>query len=243
MPHRMRPKAPIMRFQSLLAVVAMATSLAACGQSNSPSTRLDSSARVADVASRRECLVAGAEALEALTEHAAAAPIASLEAETIGAAERASACQQNLPDGPAAELERIIQRIGEFRVDHDRTALALSAVEGYRILVSAQVRSASDIPLEVALLDYAGFRYQASVRADTPLWSEARLALDFADARWRTVSGRISDTSLKYSFVADLAAMRHALDASDAAAAQSAAAIELDSVDTLEQYFSSAHAR
>ena len=193
---------------------------------------------MAGAASSRECLAAGAEAFEALTEHAAAAPVASLEAETIGASERASACQNNLPDVQAAELARIIGRLGEFGVGHDRTALALSAVEGYRILVSAQARSASDIPLEVALLDYAGFRYQACVRAETPLWNEAGLALDFAEAQWRAVSSRISDTALKSSFVADLAAMRSALEASAAVAAQNAVAVELDRVDALEQYFS-----
>ena len=94
------------------------------------------------------------------------------------------------------------------------------------------------MPLEVALLDYAGFRYQASVRAQTPLWSEARLALDFAEAQWRAISSRISDNALKSSFVADLAAMRAALEASDASAAQNAVAVELDRVDALEQYFS-----
>jgi hypothetical protein len=226
-----------MSFQNSLTLVVIAAVLAACGQSNSSPTSQDSSA-VVDAASSQECLAAGAEAFEALTEHAAAAPVASLEVEAIGAVERASACQRNLPEDQAAELAQINARVGEFRVGHDRTALALSAVEGYRILVSAQVRSASDMPLEVALLDYAGFRYQASVRAQTPLWSEARLALDFAEAQWRAISSRISDNALKSSFVADLAAMRAALEASDASAAQNAVAVELDRVDALEQYFS-----
>lgn len=232
-----------MSFQTSFAAVAIAMGLAACGQSNSPQTGPESGVLAVDATSSQECLAASAEAFEALTERAATAPVAGLEVETVGAAERASACQNNVPDGQAAELARIIGRIGEFRVGHDRTALALSAVEGYRILVSAQARSASDIPLEVALLDYAGFRYQASVRAETPLWSEAGLALDFAEAQWRSVAGRVSDNSLKSSFVADLAAMRSALEASDAAAAQNAVAVELDRVDALEQYFTPAPAQ
>jgi len=212
--------------------------LTACGAPASTQPQQDGSAAAVDATLNRACLGEGAEAFETLTEHAAAAPLASLETEARGAAERASTCQNQLPDVQAAELARIIARIGEFQTGHDRTALALSAVEGYRILVSAQARSASDIPLEVALLDYAGFRYQAGVRAETPLWNEARLALDVAEAQWRAVSTRISDNALKSSFAADLAAMRHALEASDVPTAQIAVAVELDRVDALEQYFS-----
>jgi hypothetical protein len=223
-------------------LLCAAASLASCSPappaqptaaaSNSVNARAADSAAVA-----RECIAAGAEALETLTEHAAATPAANLEAEARSTSTRVMACANALPTRQASELTQIIQRVDEFQTDHDRTRLALSAVEGYRVLVSAQIRGARDIPLEVALLDYAGFRYQASVRSATPLWSEARQAIDFADEQWSTLAARISDDGLKASFGAELNAMRRAVEATNVAEAQRASSTELDRVDELEQYF------
>lgn len=223
--------------QRSLAALAIAACLSACGQSGTPGAKVDKSANATPAPALTECLSANAEAFEALTEHAAAAPIASLESETAQTIASATACRQALTDAQASELAQIIHRLGAFKAAHDRTAFALSAVEGYRIFVSTQPRNVRDVPLEIALLDYAGFRYQASVRASPPLWSESGLALDFADAQWRAVSGQISDSRLASSFEADLAAMRNALQSSDAAAAQKAVTVELDHVDLLEQHF------
>jgi hypothetical protein len=115
--------------------------------------------------------------------------------------------------------------------------LALAAVEGYRILVSAQTRGVGDTPLEVALLDYAGFRFQAGAHAATPLWVDMRQALTVADEAWRGVGPRVGDAKLNADFGAQLEAMRAALEASDTLAAQRAVATELDQVDLLEAYF------
>lgn len=183
------------------------------------------------------CLVAGAEAFETLTERAISAPSAQLEAEARRGASQARACEADLSPSQFSALQPIIQRIGEFPQTHDRSQLALNAVEGYRVLVSAQARSASDTPLAVALLDYAGFRYRADVLAAPPRWDDARQAVDFADAQWRTLAPQLSDAALKAAFDADIRALRGAVSAADVAAAERAANVELERVDALEQYF------
>ena len=119
----------------------------------------------------------------------------------------------------------------------DRATLAFAAVEGCRPLATAQPRGNADAPLPVALLDYSGFRYRAGLISSPPLWSEMRLALDFADGQWRAIAGDVADAALHSSFAGDLAAMRKALDRSNAAAARSAVAAQLDRVDALETYF------
>ena len=183
------------------------------------------------------CLVAGAEAFETLTEHALSAPSAPLEAEARRVASHALACEADPSPSQFSALQPIIQRIGNFPQTHDRSQLALNAVEGYRVLVSARARSASDPPLAVALLDYAGFRYQADVLSTPARWDDARQAVDFADAQWRTLAPQISDAALKAAFDANIQALRAAVSAADVAAAQRAANVELERVDALEQYF------
>ena len=41
--------------------------------------------------------------------------------------------------------------------------IAIAAVEGYRVLVSS-VAPGANVPTEVNLLDYAGFRYDAGLK-------------------------------------------------------------------------------
>lgn len=231
----------VLRVTTALAVAAMG--LAACGPNGSPRV---GGAPITDAAALgastepqvRACIISGAEAFEVLTEHAAATPFADLNAESEAAVRLAETCQSGLSADQASELGQIIRQVAEFSANQDRVGLALNAVEGYRVLVTSLVRGSADTPLGVALLDYAGFRYQASVSAPTPLWSEAKLAMEFADQQWRTLSGSVSDIQLRAAVASDLKAMRRAIDLSDAPGAQRAATIELDRVDALEAHFS-----
>lgn len=173
-----------------------------------------------------------------LTEGAAASPISKLDADARGAVATARACQSTLNEAQASALNASIGRIESFAIGRNRTDLALAAVEGYRVLVSAQVRTATDMPLEVALLDYAGFRYQAGAASTPPLWDDMRQAVEVAEQQWRSVAPRISDPAIKTQFSSDLAALRIAVDRSDVAAARTAAVSELAHVDLLERHFS-----
>lgn len=230
-----------LRVAIVLAVAA--TGLGACGPNGSPRVGVasitDEAVSGASAASRiRACTVAGAEAFEVLTEHAATTPLADLNTESEAAIRLAKTCQSGLSADQASALGQIIRKIGEFAVSQDRVGLALNAVEGYRVLASSLVRGPADTPLGVALLDYAGFRYQASVSAPAPLWNEAKLATEFADQQWRTLSSSVSDIQLRAAFESDLEAMRRAIELSDAPGARRAATNELDRVDALEAHFS-----
>jgi hypothetical protein len=230
-----------LRIATALAVAA--TGLAACGPNGSPRAGVasiaDKPVSGAGAESRiHACVVAGAEAFEVLTEHAALMPLADLNTEAKAAVSLAKTCQSSLSADQASELSQIIGKVGEFAANQDRVRLALNAVEGYRVLVSSLVRGPADTPLGVALLDYAGFRYQASVSAPAPLWNEAKLAMEFADQQWRTLSSSVSDIQLRAAVTSDLEAMRRAMEISDAPAAQRAATNELDRVDALEAHFS-----
>jgi len=183
------------------------------------------------------CATAVAESFESLTEHAAKAPFARLLSETRATSSKAQECARIVAGPIVAQTNQVAAAILRSGGDRDRTALALSAVEGYRLFVSAPPRGANDIPLEVALLDYAGFRYQAAAHASPVLWTEMSKAVEFADQQWHAVSSRIADGKLQSSFAADLAAMRSAVQTTNAKHAKRAVAVELQNVDALEQFF------
>ncbi|NOT39516.1 MAG: hypothetical protein HOP13_03400 [Alphaproteobacteria bacterium] len=191
----------------------------------------------ANVAGQQPCLVAGAEALETLTEHAARAPAERLVVEARAAATTSRGCEGALALTQGLELTQVIARLNRFEADRNRAALALNAVEGYRILVTAQARGPQDAPLEVALLDYAGFRYQAGAQASPVLRDEMTEAVAVADKQWRSLSSHISDSKLRTSFAASIEAMRAAAKAGNAKQARHAVSVELKRVDALEQFF------
>lgn len=186
---------------------------------------------------QQACLVTGAEALETLTEHAARAPIVRLIAEARAATAAARKCEGALGPSQGSELTQVLARLSQFETDRNRAALALNAVEGFRILVTAQARGPQDVPLEVALLDYAGFRYQAGAQASPALWDESKQAVAIADEQWRALSPRISEKAIQTSFAASIEAMRSAARAKNVKQARRAASEELKLVDALEQFF------
>ena len=214
------------------AMVALAVVL---GLGAWPMPIANASANVA--AGQQLCLVAGAEALETLTEHAARAPAERLVVETRAAATTARGCEGALALTQGLELTQVIARLNRFEADRNRAALALNAVEGFRILVTAQARGPQDAPLEVALLDYAGFRYQAGAQASPALWDEMKQSVAFAEGQWRSLSSHISDSKLRTSFAASIEAMRAAAKAGNAKQARHAVSVELKRVDALEQFF------
>lgn len=227
-------------------MVLFVMSLTACGPSSAPQppmSRPDLAQHMAlpgshENASANECFVAAAEAFERLTESAASAPATELARQSASAAAQARSCQSLLNQRQSATMDNVLGRIGQFGMTHDRSALASTAVEGYRTFVTAETRPVGGIPIEVSLLDYAGFRYQADARANPPLWGDMRQALDVADQQWRAISPRVSDHQLEVRFSADIAELRGALEASDQRRAQMAVVRELDHVDALESYFS-----
>lgn len=189
----------------------------------------------ADAASQQRCLVAGAEAYEGLTEHAFVEPIAKLGLEAREVELVARGCERFLNAEQIVALHEVFDRTTDAQTP---ASYALAAVEGYRVLTSAQVRGASPIPIEVSLLDYAGFRYQAGASSASPLWDDMREAAAIADLHWTAVAPSIFDLALKERFEGEITALHAAILAQDVAAARRAATAELDDVDRLEQYFS-----
>jgi len=99
------------------------------------------------------------------------------------------------------------------------------------------VPAGGKVPSEVSLLDYAGFRYDADLKAGPARWSDMGKATAFADANWTAIAGRVTDTALTGKIATELAAMKQAVAAHDTAAAAGSVKAELDLVDQLETYF------
>ncbi len=215
-----------------LAALASCTMLTACGQSK-PADTSGSQAVSATYAS----LSAAAEPFEALTEQAFTAGPGKLAALYKEAESAARKIEPQLDSSTTTELDSALAN-AKAAIDTKKPAdIALSAVEGYRLIVS-QFPADSKIPPAVSLLDYAGFRMQADLQTDPVRWDDLKTALSFANEQWSSVSPKIAKPAVASNFAVRLADLQSALDIKDVAAAKTAASRELDEVDALETYFS-----
>lgn len=219
-------------------VVALAVPLAGCGQGagvpNDRSAATDAAQPAA--ASPSDRLLAAAEPFEKLTETAFTAAEPDLDV-TIGEARTAAnGLRDILTPANVSAVEKLLDDLGRYRQGAKRADIALASIEIYRILVSA-VPTGTKVPSAVSLLDYAGFRYQADLKASPVRWDDMAAAMRFAREQWTTVAPQLASSSLSVTFEAALADMEKAVALQDTAAAEKAATAELDLVDQLEGYF------
>ncbi|WP_339913715.1 hypothetical protein [uncultured Brevundimonas sp.] len=180
--------------------------------------------------------LAASEYFETLTEQAATATPGQLDTMIAQAKVAAARDSHLLQSRPAGELALYLQVIERARGSMARADLAIASIEAFRLFVSAGDGTAV-VPVQVSLLDYAGFRYAVDVSATPIRWDDAVVAADYAAARWAEIEPRISDVGLRGRFGASVVGLKTAVHAHDSADAGRRAKAELDLVDELETYF------
>src|SRR2546423_2046367 len=145
--------------------------------------------------SKNVSLLAAAEPFEGLTEQSFSAKPKDLQRMIRNAQNAATRVTTVLSDAENTALESELQKINDAKAKNDRSGVALAAVEGYRVLVSAT--HGTKVPAEVSLLDYSGFRYDADLKANPVRWTDMQDAAGFAAKQWQAISGRVTDPGLK----------------------------------------------
>ncbi|MEO5809131.1 MAG: hypothetical protein ABIR51_03515 [Sphingomicrobium sp.] len=226
----------------------MAITLTACGPKQQGGNAQTSEEQQSEAKARVEAaqppasqsptdrLLAAAEPFELLTETAFSDPPAKLDA-TIAAGHKAIAgVRPLLPAAVATKIDGLLKEVDRSRAGGKSADLAISSIEIYRALVSS-VPAATKVPSDVSLLDYAGFRYQADLKAVPVRWDDMKTAASFGRDRWTAVAPKVKDKTVTGPFEAALADMETAAAKHDTALATSSVAAELDQVDKLEKYF------
>ena len=180
-------------------------------------------------------LLTAAEPFEALTETAFTASRPQLTATALRAEAAAETVRGKLPAEAARELASRLAQIQTGLQTDNRADVAIASVEAYRILVSAAPRAR--VPLEVNLLDYAGFRYQADLRAKPARWADMAKAAEFASSQWQALLPRVTDPGLRGRMQGAVRALSLAEAQHDRARADLAAQTQLGLVDELELHF------
>ncbi len=230
---------------AILTIALAATSLEACGKAgdsggaaaSTPNASI-SATTPATALTGNAALLAAAEPFEKLTEISFSAAPAVLDSTITEVQTAANGVRGNLASDAATRLDEQLAAITTARRADNRAELAIAAVEGYRILVSGSA-AGMKVPAAVKLLDYAGFRYAADVKATPARWADMSQAVSFAREQWASISTRVTDAALHASVEKSLTDMGGAATRRDASAAAAAAQRELALVDDLEKMFAS----
>ncbi len=181
-------------------------------------------------------ILAAAEPFEKLTETSFSATPAVLDG-TIAEVQTATQRLKGVVSADVTKrLEVRLNEIASARQSDNRADLAISAVEGYRVLVGA-VSSNSKVPTAVNLLDYVGFRYDADLKAKPSRWQDMKQAVTFGREQWTSIAPRVTDAALRARMDKALTEMDGAVATQHASAASAVAQRELALVDELEKFF------
>jgi hypothetical protein len=183
-------------------------------------------------------LLASAEPFELLTEGAFTDPVSKLDRMIAQGRNAVGGVRSLLSPDATRKIDELLAALQRDRADGKRADLALSSIEIYRILVSS-VPGGTKVPAEVSLLDYAGFRFQADLKAEPPRWDDMSEAILFANNQWVVIAPRVKDKAVSAPFEGALSQMAIAAEHRDPKLAATAVNDELNQVDRLEAYFSS----
>ena len=188
------------------------------------------------IAATSKILLAAAEPFEALTETAFSAGKAERAKAIKLASEAVRDIQSVVPQYVASKLNRNMAAIVAADLADHPADIALASIENYRALVSA-VPGTPVVPVDVSLLDYAGFRFDADAQATPARWDDMARELNFAHQRWLSIASNVAVAKVAPRFKAALNAMDKAVQEKNAPRARAAAKVELDLVDALEAEF------
>ena len=181
-------------------------------------------------------LRAAAEPFENLTEISFTAAWTTINQTAVKTETAAGGARGLLYKDAAVALNARIAAMKSALQKQDRAEVALSSIEGYRVLVSAVTDNAK-IRTEVSLLDYAGFRYDANLKAQPIRWDEMAAAVSFARKTWETLLPRAKTSPVATRFEKAITDMNMAVIQRNKSLAASSAKNELELVDQLEKFF------
>lgn len=194
-------------------------------------------AAAATPAEQNEKLLKATDPFEGLTETAIDGNSAKIAKAVKTAEEARPATRALLTAGAATRFDQLFDELTAAHAKRDFVTVALQSAELYKVLVTACDASALVVPMEVSLLDYAGFRIHALLKASAPDWSAIAAVTVEANGYWAKIRSRVANKKLQSGMDKAQAAMAASAAKHDAALSHSSAKANLDLVDDLEKFF------
>ena len=225
-----------MRFHLALALLCSAAVIG-CRVNERPAGTADPRAATRDSDPNNALLLNAASPFEDLTEYAEAGNQAGMDQAVAAYHREAGSLRALLTPHAGQRLDALTSQIEQARAAGDDHAVAVHAVEAYRVLIEALDQKTLVVPAEVSLMDYAGFKLGVQTRAAQPDWTTMQATADETRRFWSPIEPRVQDTALRDAINTTIRGMEQATRAQDLRMTAFAAQVDLDLVDLLEHYF------
>ncbi len=158
--------------------------------------------------------------------------------EALSEAEReAPSVNDVLPADASNRYDALLHSLDQASGNKQYQTVATTALEAYRLLLDGLKAGNLQVPKEVSLLDYAGFRLRVLAHAPEPDWTQMRETAEQASMWWGTIASRVSNQGLRDAFSSVVAGLQEATEQEDLTFLRFAAKMDLDLVDLLEESF------
>jgi len=194
-------------------------------------------AKAATPSEQNDKLLKATDPFEGLTETALDGDAATIAKSFKAAKAARSATRALLAPEAAGRFDKLFDELTAAQEKKDGVAVALQAAELYKLLVSSCDASALAVPMEVNLLDYAGFRTNALLKAAAPDWQAIADTAREANGYWAKIRHRVTDKKLQADMDKAQEGLTSAAQKHDVSLSQSSAKSDLALVDDLEGHF------
>ncbi len=150
---------------------------------------------------------------------------------------QAEKVEKELSQEKSRALKAHVAEISEAARSEDYKVVALEAPEAYRILIDSLDSMSMKVPIEVSLLDYAGFKLRALAHAKSGDWKKAQDVAAEAQANWSAIRSRVADKKLLEAVNIAVDGMKKACISQNSEMMSFAAQVDLALIDLLETYF------
>lgn len=213
-------------FIAALLVGATCPALAAKSKTHPPTDALSQASEIAEQVSEN------APSIDAAAFKKAMSDINALDARLAKA----------LPPDRKKALDALVAGLDSAWTSGDRSAVGVQAIDAYRVLQEALPRGPKAVPVQVAQLDYVGFKINALLSSSPVNWTQVSETAHEASTWWSAIEPHTADATLKEAMNRILLGMKEAADQKDPKVMRFAADMELILVDGLETFFA-AHPR
>ena len=168
----------------------------------------------------------------------------ALDGKADKVAERVSALRKALPALRPLLNAQTFENVGRQVTDMEQTSAksdllgtALASVEAYRAIENAMDAGNRPAPIEVAMLDYSGFKLSILAKAQAADWQTIAATAKESDGSWTALARNVQDVGLRNLVGAIQEGLRDAVGRKDINGVKFAAKMQLEVVDVLEGYF------
>ena len=142
-----------------------------------------------------------------------------------------------LPAEAAKQFDTLRQTIHKAADAKDGLAVAQNAVVVFRLLVDNLKADQLKIPVEVSLLDWAGYQLQVLAAAEQPDWDAMSKVAAEADAWWKATAKKVSEKNLRAAVTTTMHGLQQATKERNLSMVKFGAQVDLDLVDLVEGAF------